>query len=136
MKFEPELQFTEINNSNAEFTEAFLDLGLQYLSEIDDTPPFINEKFLRSILRKTTESDRWLLFVSYKDERVGFIHAKIDTEERPGWGYILEFYIIPGKRRTGIGTSLFKEITHIFYSRGMRNVWLSASAESVPFWRH
>ncbi|RLF93439.1 hypothetical protein DRN45_05410 [Thermococci archaeon] len=33
--------------------------------------------------------------------------------ERPGWGFILEFYIVPDKRRQGWGRRLFNYVVNI-----------------------
>jgi len=40
--------------------------------------------------------------------------ALIDQEERPGWKYILEFYVIPPLRRQGLGRRLFIHLAGVF----------------------
>ena len=76
-----------------------------------------------------------MLLLKYKNAYVGFAHLKIDREERVGWGFILEYYIIPSRRRIGLGTRFFSLIARILRENGVNRVWLltnSPSAES--FW--
>ena len=115
--------------------QSFLELGLAYLAEIDDTPEEVNKIFLRSIVSKDFENDRWLLLLLKGDLHLGFVHAKIDIQERPGWGYILEFYIVPKMRRKGYGSMLHSKIVDIFVQKELKNVWLTANPKSESFWR-
>ena len=113
---------------------AFVELGNAYLSEIDSTPVPVNQKFLQSILRRQGELDRWLLLIKCGDDPIGFVHAKVDRDERPGWGYILEFYIVPDRRRTGWGRELFNHTAGALRARGIAQVWLESSLEALAFW--
>jgi len=65
---------------------------------------------------------------------VGFAHVKIDKNERPGWGFILEFYIVPAKRKMGMGRRFYNLIEDMLKSRGVKNIWLLATM-AIPFWR-
>ena len=65
---------------------------------------------------------------------MGLAHVKIDRDERPGWGFILEFYIVPARRGAGMGRSFFNLIAGVLRSRGVRDVWLLAE-KAIPFWR-
>jgi ribosomal protein S18 acetylase RimI-like enzyme len=60
---------------------------------------------------------------------------KIDKDERPSWGFILEFYIVPDKRRQGLGSRLFTLARKILQDHGAQNIWLLASPPSDSFWR-
>ena len=94
----------------------------------------LNERFLQSILRRQEESDRWLLLLKSDENYIGFVHAKIDHNERPGWGYILEFYIVPDRRRRGWGRQLFHHMVGIFELRGITQVWLTSNCSAEAFW--
>ncbi len=76
-----------------------------------------------------------MLLLKYGDEYVGFAHVKIDKDERPGWGFILEFYIAPSKRRWGLGRSFFNYIEDILKAKGVKNIWLIANSSAELFWR-
>ena len=111
----------------------FLTLGRDYLKGL---PCEEREKFLQSILRRQREPDRWLLLLRHQGEYGGFAHVKIDKDERPGWGFILEYYIIPIKRRIGLGTAFFKLIADLLQARGVENIWLlTHSSTAEQFWR-
>jgi len=124
----------QLNCKEPNEVKKFLEIGLDYLSEVDNIPIETNKKFLKSILRKLFGKDRWLLLLIRENQYIGFLHAKIDTEDKPGWGYILEFYIIPGMRRKGYGSFLYKRIRGIFASKNITKIWLTASPYSELFW--
>jgi len=75
-----------------------------------------------------------LLLFKCEEEYVGFVHMKIDKDERPGWGFILEFYIVPDKRKKGWGRRFYNLVANIMRYRGTKNIWLLARTESKPFW--
>jgi len=59
---------------------------------------------------------------------------KIDKDERPGWGFILEFYIVPSKRRLGWGRRSFNLSLEILRARAVENVWLLTDQAAEKFW--
>lgn len=59
---------------------------------------------------------------------------KIDKEERFGWGFILEFYIVPCKRGLGWGRKLFNLVLKVLLARGVKRIWLLANPASERFW--
>lgn len=96
----------------------------------------IYEKFLNSILNKQGENNRWLTLLKVDTVPVGFVHAKIDKDERIGWGYIMEFYISGTCRRMGLGRTLYNFIKQEFINYEAKNVWLTAdkvTGEPFPF---
>ena len=129
-----EAEFLPVAETCADTVSAFLDLGRAYSSELDSTPNSVNEKFLQSILARQGEPYRWLQLLKYEGDCIGFVHAKIDHDDRPGWGYILEFYIVPSKRRSGWGRELFNHIVGILRQEGIREVWLTSNADAQAFW--
>jgi GNAT superfamily N-acetyltransferase len=110
----------------------FMRLGRDYLSSL---PVDEQERFLRSILSRQKESDRWLLLLKYRNDYLGFVHMKIDRDERPCWGFVLEFYIVPDRRRLGWGRRLFNLSVEILRTRGVKHIWLLSKPASESFWR-
>ena len=117
-----------------------------YVRELDEhqgktTPPQIVERFTESILRMLTDRDRILLLYYVRNEAIGFGYGKVDRAEhkgviRPGWGYIMEFYIVPQYRRGGYGTRLYRELERRLCERGVRALYLTADpVTGVPFWQ-
>ena len=126
-----EVDLIPVTNDNPDVASIFLNLGRDYLSQL---PHDKREMFLKSILDHQGEPDRWLLLLRVEDEYIGFVHMKIDRDERLGWGFILEFYIIPSKRRLGWGRKLFNLSVKILRARNVKNIWLLTNPESEPFW--
>ena len=131
-KIDREIQIIRVYHENPDSINVFLNLGRDYLSNLSFEK---REKFLRSILARLKEPDRWLFLLMYRDKYVGFIHAKIDKDERPGWGFILELYVVPEKRGMGLGRILYKHVEQMLRSRSVKNVWLLTTNKIVPFWR-
>jgi len=126
---EPEL--VPVAKKDANKISIFLRLGRDYFKDLTFEE---REKFLQSILARQGELDRWLFLLKHKNEYVGFAHVKIDKNERPGWGFILEFYIVPAKRKMGMGRRFYNLIEDMLKSRGVKNIWLLATM-AIPFWR-
>lgn len=140
MNFQPDattagIETSRVTKTSARLVSVFMSLGREYMEE-SLIPPSERDRFLRSILARQEEPDRWLLLLRCKDEYSGFAHFKIDRNERVGWGFILEYYIIPSRRRMGLGTKFFSSIAGIFQTRGVEDVWLLTSSPSAEsFWR-
>ena len=115
---------------------SFLALGRDYLAEIlSDRPAEEREAYLQSMLARQGEPDRWLLMLKVVGEPTGLVHAKIDRDDRPGWGYILEFYIRPQSRNSGRGRFLCDYVLNLFRERSVEDVWLTANPPPEGFWR-
>jgi GNAT superfamily N-acetyltransferase len=126
-----ELELVSVAEGDADKVSAFLRLGRDYLKDMAFEE---RERFLQSILARQGEPDHWLLLLKHKNEYVGFAHVKIDKNERPGWGFILEFYIVPAKRRMGLGRGFFNLIAGMLKSQGVKDIRLLAT-KAIPFWR-
>lgn len=113
-----------------------MNLGYEYMKEVvPDESLEVYSKFLNSILNRQNEKERWLIGIKINNTMVGFAHFKIDKSERIGWGYILEFYIIPSFRRRGIGKRLYNFIREEFTSYQVKDIWLTADKiNGEPFW--
>jgi ribosomal protein S18 acetylase RimI-like enzyme len=134
---ELKVDFVKVNKENPENCTDFMNLGCEYMKEVDNrnTSEEIQMKFLRSILARQGENNRWLILLRKNDVAIGFVHAKIDQDEQVGWGYILEFYIAPAFRRKGFGSMLYDFIKNEFIRSGAKHIWLNANKENgEPFW--
>jgi N-acetylglutamate synthase-like GNAT family acetyltransferase len=127
-----ETKVVTVIKNNLSTVSAFLNLGRDYLKEL---PIEEREKFLQSILARQGEPNRWLLLLKYENKYAGFAHIKIDKNERIGWGVILEFYIMPTKRRMGLGRTFFNLVSGMLQAKGVKAIWLLADSTSEPFWR-
>jgi ribosomal protein S18 acetylase RimI-like enzyme len=128
-----DVEIVSVTRLNPITISTFLSLGEDYFK---DLPAEQRKKFMESILARQGEPCRWLFLLKYRGECVGFTHLKIDKDERPGWGFILEFYIAPKKRRLGLGHTFFKIIEEMLRAKAARNVWLlsRSSDEALAFW--
>ena len=109
----------------------FLEMGEDYMSS---EPPELRGRFLRSVLDLQMEEERWLLLLRLGAEFIGFTHMKVDKTDRPGWGWMMEFYIRPEHRRRGHGRRLYEGCEEILVNRGIRDLWLTSNPEAIPFW--
>lgn len=114
---------------------AFLKLGREYLREIDPANKEKHEAFLSSMLKRQGEPDRWLHLLKHGTEYIGLAHSKIDHDDRPGWGYILEFYVVSSHRRFGHGKCLCMHIFNLLRERGVVDVWLGTHPLAERFWQ-
>lgn len=130
------IEFVLVSANNPDKCSDFMKLGYEYMKEIaSDYSLQAHENFLNSIVNKLNENNRWLILLEVDNISVGFVHAKIDKEERIDWGYIMEFYIHPCYRRNGLGTNLYDFIKQKFIHCGIKDVWLTAHKISgEPFW--
>lgn len=113
----------------------FWDLGMAYMPEVDSGHSRQeHEGFLRSVLDRRNEPERWLRLFGVGGDYVGFSYMKIDRDERPGWGYILEFYVAPAHRRCGIASAAYAESSRLLREHGVSDVWLAAHRLAEGFW--
>ena len=125
------IEVVSVNKNNQNMVSPFRRLGRDYLKNL---PSEERERFLNSILARQGEPDRWLLLLKHENEYAGFAHFKVDREERVGWGSILEFYVVPAKRKMGLGRKFFNVIIEMLRARGVKDVWLLADSSSELFW--
>ena len=85
------------------------------------------------MLARQGEPKRWLLLFNHEGRHLGFVHVKIDEDERPSLGFILEFYVVPDKRGSGWGRKLFNLVAEILRNQGAEHIWLLAFGPSSSF---
>ncbi len=148
------INFEELKKNSSNDIESFIQLGLGYLRELGHTKEQMesNEKYrhiwskdcddpdeyyLRSIIKKVGEKDRWLIQLKSAGKIIGFVHGKIDKDEKVDRGYVMEFYISDSQRLNGYGKALYQFIEDIFKERQVESVWLEARTESaIGYWKH
>ena len=113
----------------------FLRLGGPYMAETDPENANDHQRFLQSILRRQGESGRWLALFMLGGQVAGFAHFKVDTDQRPGSGYIMEFYVIPARRRAGLGRKYLPLVGEVLKAAGCPMVWLASHPAAEGFWR-
>lgn len=100
----------------------------------------IIEKWIQSIFKLLGPSDRYLELCWLGNIPAGFLYGKIDHEEdrgfvKPGYGYVMEFYVVPQMRRKGIGRAMYAHLEQCFSSDGANRVYLTTDTQDgIAFW--
>lgn len=140
-----ELKFVTAKN-NRKHHKLLESIMLPYCHELDgnisrETPDTMLKKFIASIVSMAEDKDRFVELCYLGKDLIGFAYGKIDSDEhrgyvRPGWGYVMEFYVKPEFRRSGYGRKIYKHLENIFKSNGVSNIWLTADpVTGEPFWK-
>ena len=136
----------KLDPKNQEQCGIFRQLMCLYSHELDrqlgqKTPEDMLDKWIQSIINAESLSSKRYLYIAEQDgQAVGFFYGKVDCEEdrgnpRPGWGYVMEFFVIEQLRRRGIGTAMYHELESLFRHDGASCFYLTAnSAVGKPFW--
>ncbi|MBA7472867.1 GNAT family N-acetyltransferase [archaeon] len=127
-----DFELVRVMKGDEELASAFLEMGEDYMSS---EPPELRGRFLRSVVDLQVEEERWLNLLRVDSGFIGFVHMKVDTTDRPGWGWMMEFYIKSEHRRRGHGRKLYERSEGILVDRGIRDIWLTSNPEAIPFWR-
>ncbi|MBL7168304.1 GNAT family N-acetyltransferase [Candidatus Bathyarchaeota archaeon] len=127
-----DFDLVRVMKGDEELASAFLEMGEDYMGS---EPPELRGRFLRSVVDLQVEEERWLYLLRVDAGFIGFVHMKVDTTDRPGWGWMMEFYIRPEHRRRGRGRRLYERSERILVNRGVKDIWLTSNPEAIPFWR-
>lgn len=102
---ENRLTFTQLISGNEELCGKFRLLMYSYIKELNEhtnrpLPAEFQEKWISSIIAMQGPSDRHLELCYADGMLVGFLYGKIDHKDhkgfiKPGYGYIMEFYVQP-----------------------------------------
>ena len=142
---ENQIKYVQISADNEELCKAFKSLMVPYMEELDahsDTPLPMDllPKWIDSIIAMQGPSDRHTELCYVGDNLIGFLYGKVDHEDhkgfiKPGYGYIMEFYVCPQYRRKGYGKRMFLHMEHLFRKDGAKRMYLTADPVSgKPFW--
>ena len=140
------LEFVQVEKGNAEHCEAFKAMMFPYNREIgaslpDGTPVsdvFI-AKWAQSCIDIQGAHDRHLELICVGNEVIGFLCGKIDHAEhrgfiKPGYGYIMEFYIKPEHRNNGYSRAMLGRLESLFANNGATQLYLTAKDEMARYW--
>ena len=139
------LQFTAISEQNR---SDFDRLMRKYSAELDfnsgnPTPPEFLTKWINSIIRlqQNGDPDRHLEYCHNGENLIGFLYGKIDHPEhrgykKIGYGYIMEFFVLPEYRRNGYGAAMFRRLEQLFSADGAARMYLTTdSLAGERFWQ-
>lgn len=140
------MNYIPLNAASAEDEkEAFRKMVASYGPELDAnqnrrTPCEIFPKWANSMINNQGDSDRHLELCCDGDLLIGFLYGKIDHSWhkgyiKDGYGYIMEFYVLPEYRRRGYGRQMYLHLEQLLTQDGAIRLYLTADpVTGVPFW--
>lgn len=139
------MKFIQITSADSKLCQTFKSLMLPYMRELDSHhdnyfPLEVQQKWIQSIIDMQGPADRHLELCYDNDTLIGFLYGKVDHEEhrgfiKPGYGYIMEFYVLPEHRRKGYGKMMYLRLENHFRHDGVKNMYLTADPiTGKPFW--
>ena len=142
---ENQIKYVQVTADNEKLCKAFKSLMTPYMEELDahsdnPLPMDLLPKWVDSIIAMQGPSDRHTELCYVGDNLIGFLYGKVDHEDhkgfiKPGYGYIMEFYVCPQYRRKGYGKRMFLHMEYLFRKDGVKRMYLTADPVSgKPFW--
>lgn len=136
------MNFTSVTEENR---NTFHELMQRYAKELDkhqnrSTDPQMLKKWTDSIIAKQSDASRCLKLCCDNSSVIGFLYGKIDRPEdkgfkKTGFGYVMEFYVLPYYRRKGFGREMFGFLENFFKTNHVRQMYLTADpVTGKPFW--
>jgi ribosomal protein S18 acetylase RimI-like enzyme len=148
-----DLKFIGLYKGNEKHRAEFKSLFLEYLAEQSEHNPSLRmspnphytlddfmQKWFDSIIDIQGDNNRHLELCYDSEHLLGFLYGKVDHEEhkgfiKPGWGYVMEFYVKPEYRRKGYGRAMSERLERLFVADGVTWSYLNADAVTgEPFW--
>ena len=143
---EKQIKYIQLSADHAEDCKVFESLMNEYIDEMNahserPLPKEFQQKWINSIIAMQGPKDRHLELCYVEEEvPIGFLYGKIDHEDhkgfiKPGYGYIMEFYVKPDHRRKGYGKRMFQRLERLFHLDGAEMMYLTADpVTGKPFW--
>lgn len=142
---EKTIRYIRLRAEDETTCKVFTSLMEEYVAEISQhiEPPLSQElvkKWIHSIPAMQGPADRHLELCYIDAEPIGFLYGKIDHVDhkgyiKPGYGYIMEFYVKPDQRRRGYGQRMFHRLENLFRMDGAERMYLTADPiTGKPFW--
>jgi len=140
------LNFVQLQKDNEEHYKLFESLMIPYNKELFEHRPEypITDKIVlavtRSMINMQGPHDRHPELFYDGDNLIGFLCGKVDHEGhkgfiKPGYGYIMEFYVKPEYRHLGYGKVMFERLQYLFASHCTKRMYLTADpVTGRPFW--
>lgn len=140
-----QIKYVQLSADNKEECAVFEKMMAAYVKELDEhghdpMPEGFLQKWIKSILSMQGPSDRHLELCYDGETLIGFLYGKIDHEDhkgfiKPGYGYIMEFYVKPEYRRRGYGRAMYRRLEWLFTNDGADKMYLTADpVTGRPFW--
>ncbi len=136
------LKFTSVTEENS---NDFHRLMQMYAKELDEhqnrnTDSEILKRWTNSIIEKQFDTARCLKLCYVQSSAIGFLYGRIDQPEdkgfkKVGFGYVMEFYVLPEYRRKGYGKQMFQYLEDYFKADHVKHMYLTADpVTGKPFW--
>ena len=141
------MQFIQVQKGNPEHFDTFKSMMVSYIKELDAHKPGkepISDEFIFKITKSCMDvqgpHDRHLELVYVDEESIGFLYGKVDHEDhkghkKPGYGYIMEFYVRPEYRRKGYGEDMFRRLERLFFDHDVKRMYLTTGTSGEAFWK-
>ena len=117
------------------------DMMADYMAELDcGIPEDIIRGKLSDHIDQLCEKGIIRIFLAFEADRaVAFSVFQIDAPasdwcKRPGWGFIREFYVVPGYRKSAIGRYLAEHTEEELRNMGTDRLYLTSTG-AIPFWQ-
>ena len=142
---EKQAKYIRVSADSNELCHVFETLMYGYIDELNEhsdrpLPKEFHLKWINSIIAMQGPTDRHLELCYIDGPPIGFLYGKIDREDhkgfiKPGYGYIMEFYVKPDHRRNGYGRMMFRHLEQLFRLDGAKMMYLTADpVTGKPFW--
>ena len=139
------IDYLSLRKSDKEHCDVFASLMCEYIAEMNEHShrPLPKEhwpKWIDSIVRSLGPKDRHLELCSVDGVWIGFLFGKVDHADhkgyvKPGYGYIMEFFVKPEYRRNGVGREMYFRLEALFRHDGVSKLYLTADpVTGKPFW--
>lgn len=139
------LDYFQLYPDDAKNCDIFESLMYEYIDEMNEhshrpLPKQFQKKWIDSIISMQGPYDRHLEICFLQGEPIGFLYGKIDHNDhkgyiKPGYAYIMEFYVKPNYRRSGYATQMFHRMQNLFKNDGATMMYLTADpVTGRPFW--
>ena len=137
------LKYYSVTEENKQL---FHNLMKSYSKELDEHQNrTTDEKMLAGwtdrIIAKQYDDGRCLKLCCKDDKAIGFLYGKIDRPEdkgfkKVGYGYVMEFFVLPEYRRKGYGKEMYSFLEKYFTDNNVHNIYLTADpVTGKPFWK-
>lgn len=142
---ENQIRYVQFSAGNEKLCSAFESLMYEYIDEMNEhshrpLPKEFQKKWINSIIAMQGPGDRHLELCCVDSEAIGFLYGKVDHEDhrgfiKPGYGYVMEFYVKPEYRRSGFGKQMLQRLESLFRERCVVRMYLTADpVTGRPFW--
>ncbi len=140
------MDYLQLNSESSKIhKQRFERLVSLYETELDShlnrkTSPEILSKWANSMINIQGDSDRHLEICYDANNLIGFLYGKLDHPEhrgyiKVGYGYIMEFYVLPEFRHNGYGTQMYKHLEELLKTDGAKGLYLTSDpVTGKPFW--